>query len=189
MLPSLAPPHRGSCEALSLPASLPGNHQARGSDWRRRERGQGRGRGASCEVDGEWEGKEARGARPARPHFLSERGNVGSHLTRPAWVARLGPLVSPSRKGLRAPRGQGEWAELRGAASPGLEAETRECLRPFCRRSDLPGWSGRAGPGATGLTAWWARGCSWCPSPLPARLRLRGQACAGRPGGRGQHGS
>lgn len=52
-------PTEEAAEALSLPGALPGNHQARGSDWRLSERGWGRGRGASCEEEGEEEGDEA----------------------------------------------------------------------------------------------------------------------------------
>ena len=105
----------------------------------------------------------------------------------PLWVARLGPLASRGRKGLRDQRGRGEWAEHQVVSPHRQKPRLGECSgRPwpaFCRRSDLPpGWGGRAGPGAAGLGPWWVPGCSPPPKPLACPPGTEGQSLCGAPG-------
>lgn len=105
-------PPEEAAEALSLPGALPGNRRARGSDWRRSERG--RGRGASCEGEGE----EAWRVRPAHPHFLSEQGELGPHLTHPALGGKAGALGVAGQERVKGPEGASGVGSTLGCGFP-----------------------------------------------------------------------
>lgn len=109
------------------------------------------------------------------------------------WVARLGPLVSRGRKGLRAQRGRGEWAEHQVVVPPGQEAATGEAaaVASFLQTQRSSSWPGRPsrarGRGTGALVRAGLLLASKAPC-LPAWDRGP-RACAGRQGGRGQRGS
>lgn len=183
--PPRKPPRLFLCQALSPETTRPEAPTGGAASAARA------GAGGFLRGGGGGGGEEAWRARPAHPCFLRERGEVRDCVPPVLrWVARLGPLVSRDRKGLRAQRGRGEWAEHQ-VVSPGRPGSRHSRRRrpwpAFCRRSDLllAGAAGQGqGPRDGGPVG---AGLLLAPqSPLPACLGRRARACAGRQGGRGQ---
>lgn len=66
--------------------------------------------------------------RPAHPHFLSEQGELGPHLTHPALGGKAGALGVAGQERVKGPEGaSGVGSTLGCGFPPGQEAKTWEC--------------------------------------------------------------